>query len=171
MFRSGRLQFREMVQADRESLHEMFSDPAVMRFAEGTKTFAETGEWLNRTIQDYRSFGIGFWMAEKRDSGECVGQCGIRPRKIQGQVRVEFGYLIARSYWGKGYGKEAAQACRTFVFDHLGVPALTSLIHPANAPSIRIARHLGMEKQGTVFKRKQWLDMYTLENPFHSSTK
>ncbi|AXF57634.1 GNAT family N-acetyltransferase [Salicibibacter kimchii] len=165
MFDSDRLHFREITEGDRKSLEDLFSDPAVMRFADGTKTKIETGEWMEQAYQDYRSFGVGFWVAEKRKNGEFVGQCGFRPQKIKGQIHMGFGYLLARSLWGKGYGKEAAYACKNFAFDQLAIDGLTSIIHPKNVPSIKIAKSLGMEKQASICKHRQWMDVYRLENP------
>ncbi|MBB6450657.1 RimJ/RimL family protein N-acetyltransferase [Geomicrobium halophilum] len=164
MFNSERLHFREMVPNDRSSLQTLFSDPVVMRFSEGTKTKQETEKWINQSMNDYRSFGVGYWIIEKRETGQFVGQCGLRPQKIQGEVRMGFGYLLTRTFWGMGYGKEAAQACRTFSFEHLGLSTLTSLIHPYNLPSIKIAKSLGMKKEGTICKHHQWLEMYVLHN-------
>ncbi|QQK79447.1 GNAT family N-acetyltransferase [Salicibibacter cibi] len=165
MFSSDRLHFREITEKDRESLEELFSDPDVMRFADVTKTNRETGEWMEQSYRDYRSFGVGFWVAEKRGNGEFVGQCGFRPQKIKGQIHMGFGYLLARTAWGNGYGKEAAYACRNFAFEQLAIDELTSIIHPQNIPSIKIARALGMEKQGRICKHRQRMDVYSLKNP------
>ncbi|QQK75552.1 GNAT family N-acetyltransferase [Salicibibacter cibarius] len=165
MFNSDRLYFREIAEEDRKPLEDLFADPAVMRFADGTKTKRGTGEWMEQSYRDYRSFGVGYWVAEKRGNGEFVGQCGFRPQKIQGQIHMGFGYLLARNAWGEGYGKEAAYACSNFAFEQLAIDELTSIIHPQNIPSIKIARFLGMEKQDRIRKHCQWMDVYRLENP------
>ncbi|QDI92741.1 N-acetyltransferase [Salicibibacter halophilus] len=165
MFNSGRLHFREIKKSDRKALEDLYSDPAVMRFADGPKTKSETEEWMEQSLRDYRSFGVGFWVAEKRENGEFVGQCGFRPQKINGRIHMGFGYLLARPSWGKGYGKEAAYACRNFAFEQLAIEGLTSIIHPLNIPSIKIARSLGMEKKDCIYKHRQWMDVYTIENP------
>ena len=51
---------------------------------------------------------------------------------------------MARSYWGRGYATEAAQAVRDYAFNRLRLPRLIAMIDPQNIASIRVAEKLGM---------------------------
>ena len=63
--------------------------------------------------------------------------------------QVELGWALARAHWGHGYATEAARAAREWAFAR-GVESLISLIHPANARSIRVAEKLDATPTETV---------------------
>jgi ribosomal-protein-alanine N-acetyltransferase len=78
------------------------------------------------------------------------------------------GYRIFNGYWGMGYGKEAVKAMISIGFDDLSLHRIEAGIEPGNTRSIKLARSLGMRREGVkkraVFLRKHWVDliMYTL---------
>ena len=75
---------------------------------------------------------------------------------VNGQPEVEIGYRLARSAWGHGYATEAASAVRTFAFTTLGIRRLIAIIDPSNAPSIQVAKKIGMQYETEVM-----LESYT----------
>lgn len=46
-----------------------------------------------------------------------------------GRRVVEIGYLFRQDYWHNGYATEAAQGCKRYAFETLGVPEV-SFHHP-----------------------------------------
>ena len=64
-----------------------------------------------------------------------------------------FGWMLGRAYWGRGYATEAATAVRDYGFAEVAFSRLISLIHPANAASIRVAEKLGMAQESTAQTR------------------
>lgn len=53
-------------------------------------------------------------------------------------------YLLARSAWGRGLGKEAARAIRDYAFRQIPVDKLVSCIDHENVASKRVAEDMGM---------------------------
>lgn len=78
------------------------------------------------------------------------------------------GYSIFNNYWRLGYGKEAVHAFLNIAFKELRLHRIEAGIEPGNIRSIRLARSLGMRREGlkkkAVFLRNKWVDliMYTL---------
>jgi RimJ/RimL family protein N-acetyltransferase len=73
-----------------------------------------------------------------------VGQVGLAMQEVEGQRLPEMGWLLHRSFWGKGYATEAGAATRDAAFRHWRYPKVISLIRPINEPSRRVAERLGM---------------------------
>ncbi len=90
--------------------------------------------------------GFGLWAVEERASGLLAGRVGCwRP---EGWPGLEVGWSLLRAFWGLGYATEAGRATLNHAFCELGETHVVSLIQPENARSIRVARRLGMRREG-----------------------
>lgn len=140
-----RLLLREMTQQDLPDLAQMLLDPAVMYAYEHTFTPREVEEWLQRQQQRYAQYGFGLWAAVDRRTGEMIGQAGLTMQDCQEVLVPEVGYLLKRRFWGQGYAREAALACRDYGLEVLGMEQVYSIIKTDNLPSIRVAEALSMK--------------------------
>jgi RimJ/RimL family protein N-acetyltransferase len=57
---------------------------------------------------------------------------------------LEVAWTIRRDRWGEGLATEGGAAALEFAFDMVGRDQAISIIHPDNAPSIRVAEKLGL---------------------------
>ncbi len=117
----------------------------VLRVAE-----QECVAWIEKQAARYREDGYGYWLAVEKARGIPVGQVGLMKTKIEGRVHVALGYIIHAPYWQKGYAKEASAACVAYAFERLGERRVVALVRPENAPSMGVARRLGMIPGRTV---------------------
>jgi [ribosomal protein S5]-alanine N-acetyltransferase len=87
-----------------------------------------------------------------KETNEFIGRCGLLPWTIDGRSEVEVAYLLARPYWGRGLGTEAARAILAYGFEQPRLPRLITLIDPANEASINLAVKIGMhlEKEAEI---------------------
>lgn len=145
VLKTPRLLLRKMTEQDLSDLEEMLLDPTVMYAYEHTFTRQEVLEWLERQQQRYLRDGFGLWAVVHRRTGEMVGQAGLTIQDCQGAVVPEVGYLLKHRFWGRGYAREAALACRDYAFEVLGMEQVYSIIKTDNLPSIRVAEALGMK--------------------------
>jgi ribosomal-protein-alanine N-acetyltransferase len=88
---------------------------------------------------------------------------------IRGISHTAFlGYRIFNNHWRRGYGKEAVRALIDIGFRDLKLHRIEAGIEPGNIRSIRLARSLGMRREGlkrrAIFLGGRWVDllMYTL---------
>jgi RimJ/RimL family protein N-acetyltransferase len=143
-----RLRLRELVPGDLDFMSEMLADADVMRYYPKRLTRELSSEWIDRQMARYQADGYGLWLAEKRDSGEPVGQIGLVRQEINGVHECEVGYLIHRPYWRHGFATEGAMACRDYAFQTLHVPRVVALVNPDNTASAGVASNLGMQVVG-----------------------
>jgi RimJ/RimL family protein N-acetyltransferase len=158
-----RLTLRALRDDDLDAYAAMLADPQVTRHFSGPVDRAEAwrqmalhaGHWLLR--------GYGQWALERRDDGAFVGRAGLwRP---EGWPGLELGWTLARPAWGHGYATEAARAAREWAWAELRVERLISLIVPANEPSIRVARRLGMRHLRDAVVNRQACGIYGVDRP------
>ncbi|WP_138417947.1 GNAT family N-acetyltransferase [Aquibacillus sediminis] len=160
-----RLRLREMDMHDQNDLLQLFQDPMVMKYYPQQKNFEETIRWITWNKNNYRKFHVGLWIVEDKATDQFLGQCGLVPKKVEGVVQMEIGYLFVRKQWGNGYATEAAQACVDYSFRTLQVPTLIVLIDPLNQRSIQVAKKIGMHYEKTVKKWGGDQYIYSMVNP------
>jgi RimJ/RimL family protein N-acetyltransferase len=160
-----RLALRAIGMEDAAELQVLFSDPEVMRFMEGTRDLTTTRAWIARHTAFYRTRGCGVWGVELRGVPGLLGYCGLVPQDVAGREELEIGYLLGRRHWHQGYATEAAVACRDFAFRRYEVPRVVSLIAPANAASIAVARRVRMTFRRQIEKWDRAIAVYALDRP------
>ena len=148
MLVTWRLQLREWREADKPLLAEIHSDPEVMRFLGGMKTFAETCAIVDRLIGMFKSQEPGFWAAERIADGKLIGWIGLRklgPEYPFGPA-LEVAWRLGRSFWNQGYATEGARAALSYAFDVLDAPRVFAFTALANDRSEAVMRRVGMKK-------------------------
>ncbi len=141
------LRLRQLVPSDLEQLAVLYRDPDIRRyFPEGILTYDETREELAALMMDYAEYGYGLWATLDKTTGKFIGRCGLIPwPQPEGGLEVEVAYLFEKSYWGKGLGKEVAQAILRYGFETVNLPKIICMMLPENVASEKIAQGLGMK--------------------------
>jgi RimJ/RimL family protein N-acetyltransferase len=146
-----RLLLRPWIDADRTPFAAMGADPQVMQHFPGLLSRAESDAMVDRIAAMMADQGFGLWAVEQRDSGDFIGFCGLGqvnfPCPVEGEV--EIGWRLARSAWGQGFAREAAQACLNWGFGH-GMTRIVSFTVPANVRSWGLMERLGMVRRGDL---------------------
>lgn len=150
-----RLVLRGFTDADLPAFTDLRADPEVIRFMPGGEVLAPFArEIALGRIKRYRkewSRGFGVWAIEERRTGAMIGYAGLEPGDGAGPSRgLELMYVLARSAWGTGYGREAAGACLDFAFDRLGLDRVAALTAEENLASRRVLQVIGMRCLGRV---------------------
>jgi ribosomal-protein-alanine N-acetyltransferase len=145
-----RLLLRTVTPEDFEDIYEMASDQDVMRFVAGTKSKAETKQWVDWILRAYDSDGVCFWAVELKETGNFIGMVGLLAKEVGALNEIELAYRIKKDFWRNGYAKEAAKACERYAFETLGIERMIALIHPENEASKIVAERIGMNYEKHV---------------------
>ena len=81
-------------------------------------------------------------------------------QEVQGETVTEIGYLFARDYWHQGYAIEAAQACKAYAFDVLGVERVYSLIRETNISSMNVSIRNGMTVRARIIRTRRGAELF-----------
>ena len=147
LLQTPRLLLRPFAAGDALLVHEVYSDPEVMRYvATGPMSDIAVTE---RLLADYTAHqlrhGYSFWAVIERSSGTLIGDAGLY-RTPAGEV--ELGYTLGVTWWGRGYATEAASRWLAFAFGELGLAEVVALAEPANVASLHVLDKLGMRRDG-----------------------
>ena len=146
MIETKRLILRNYTMDDFNSLFEIMSDPETMQHYPAPFDENRTKDWIIWNIENYKKYGFGLWAVTLKKTGEFIGDCGITIQNIDGELLPEIGYHINKNYWRQGFAKEAAKACRDWVFNNTEYNAIYSYMKYSNAASYSTAIAIGMKK-------------------------
>jgi RimJ/RimL family protein N-acetyltransferase len=142
-----RLTFAAMTENDLDDMAALLGDPEVMRYYPRPKSRYEAQNWISWNQDLYDRAGFGLWIIRSRETGAFIGDCGLTPQEVDGEVETEIGYHVRPEHQGRGYASEAAVACRDHARERLAVRRLIAIIDPRNVPSQRVAERIGLRHE------------------------
>ena len=149
---TARLILRPFSPEDVREAFGWFGDPVVMRYTPSgpDRDVADTAARIASYQRHQTERGFSKWIIADHNSGRPIGDAGLL--FIPEYDWVDFGYRLARPYWGRGLATEAASAWVETAFGELKLPRLVSIVHPENRMSIRVLEKLGFceERRGVV---------------------
>lgn len=150
-----RLTLKPLAIDDSDSLLEIFSDPEVMRYWNTAPwtTIQDAIDFINESNESMRrqeSLILGVYL---KSTGELAGKCMLFSYDRESK-RAEIGFGLSRSFWGKGYIREAGEALIRYGFNSLGLRRIEAEIDPDNQSSAKALEKLGFSREGLL--RQRW---------------
>lgn len=96
-------------------------------------------------------------VAFEKKSGQIVGYVSLMDISRAVFQNAYLGYGVLSRYWGQGYGKEMIAATMEIAFKDCKLHRLEAGIDPRNKRSLRLAKSVGMRREG-LSKRRLYLD-------------
>lgn len=142
-----RLILREWKDEDFEALHELCSDPEVMKYFPKIHTEEDTWAMIGRLRERMSQDGFCFFACELKETKETIGILGASKIRFEGPIKnaVEIGWRMRRNFWNKGYSTEGAKEVARFLFDDIGLETIYAFAVPENKPSLKVMTKIGME--------------------------
>src|SRR5262249_32250382 len=105
---TARMVVRGWTEADIPAYAHIGADPDQVRVVSdgSVHTAAQATVFVHHMRQQARERGWIPWAVEAKATGALMGWCGFGLREGQ----VDFGYRLAKSFWGQGFGTEVTQA-------------------------------------------------------------
>ena len=143
---TSRLILRAHTPADFDACCALWADPGVTRFISGrASTPDETWRRILAYVGHWQLLGYGYFLVTSRESGAVVGEFGLADfrRNVVPPFgdTPEAGWVMLPTYHGQGLAQEALSAVLAWADQTM--PRTVCMIHPDNAPSLRLAHKLG----------------------------
>ena len=156
-----RLLMRPFAAGDLELLVRHHGDPDVMALMKGgVQTAEQARAELDAYLAGWRQRGFGIWALFRKDGGEFVGECGLRPG--EGDLSVILRITLAKAWRGQCLAREAMAAAARFAFESAGLDRLQAVTQAINGPARRIIEGLGMIHRPDLDRRGGVLLVYEL---------
>lgn len=161
--RTERMLLRPAGKQDLEQLHQVFSNPAAMKYWDSLPHShpAQTAEAIDNMIGTPLSRGEDFVV---EFNGRAIGKAGF-------WKFPEIGFIFHPDQWGMGLAIEAVTALVEHGLQKRRLPAVTADVDPRNSRSIRLLKKLGFveshRETNTIKVGDNWCDSvyFLLEAP------
>lgn len=157
-----RLILREFRPDDCLTMAAYWQDPLYQRYNPELDDVVAAARQLCRTFIDAQSdeprrkWQLAIAL---KDSGELVGNCGIRVNAPEHR-EANIGYELNPQVWGRGYATEAAWAVVRFGFEELDLHRIWAETVADNVGSTRVLDKLGMQREGHLRENKWFRDRW-----------
>jgi RimJ/RimL family protein N-acetyltransferase len=116
-----------------------------MRFVFGgvPLTTNQTSEFFASAF-DHEATGLKLGVLVEKDSLEVVGFSGLIVCSALNEKDYEIGFVLAQSFWGKGYATEIGHGQIDYGFNKVECKRLLAQVAPTNVRSIAVLKKIGM---------------------------
>lgn len=164
MFETERFILRQALENDCHDLFDLYSDEQVTRYTPLTpfKSIDDAKDelnWYDTILREQTGFR---WVIEDVETKKVIGTCGFLNYERE-HNRIEIGYDLHPSYWGKGVMKEALSCIISFAFLTMKINKIEAKVEPENQSSIRLLEKLNFSKEGVLrqheFENGKYVDL------------
>lgn len=163
---TGRLVLRELVESDFEKIHEIKSDPEVVKYLRwGPNSPEQTLRSLRKQIafQTEENRQVFVMAAVLKETNEVIANTLLMIRDAE-SGNAEIGYFLNSRHWNKGYGKEIVGALLELGFNVLNLHRIFATCDVDNSGSKKLLEGAGMRMEGHFIKdlkvKGEWRDNY-----------
>lgn len=108
--------------------------------------------WLNHIMHFERVNDKRKVWAIRNQQEELIGAIGLQFKYGLHSHKDEFGYWLAKPYWGRGIMTEVVQLFTELCFTQLRLIRLEATVFAFNRPSARVLEKAGYEREGLLRK-------------------
>jgi ribosomal-protein-alanine N-acetyltransferase len=172
-----RLRLRKIELTDAEATYAMRSDPVTMQYLPRPihTRLEESMDLLRRVMADLDAENGISWAICLKDDPALIGNIGLW-QLDKSNRRGEIGYMLHRSFTGKGYATEALEAVEHFGFRQMDLHAIEGHVSPENTASFRVLQRRGFIQEAH-FRQNQFYEgrytdtlVFAKLNPWHIDT-
>jgi len=143
-----RLRLRRPRASDATAIFEFASDPEVARYADWpiNSNVESVIQWLRDRERSWAAGSEFYWVITLPSDDRAIGGIAC---SMSGHA-AEFGFLLNRRFWRKGYATEASRAVVDWVFSVPWLWRLAATCDIENVASARVLEKVGLTREGTM---------------------
>jgi len=100
-------------------------------------------------IENWQQHRFGVWALTDKKDKKLIGHCGFK--FLENTQQIQLGYLLLKSYWGKGLGTESASAALQYGFEVARFERVVAIAKPENVASRRVMEKVGMKYEKNAY--------------------
>jgi ribosomal-protein-alanine N-acetyltransferase len=144
-----RLRLRKPVLRDAEEIFRKYAqDPEVTKYLtwRPNRKVQETRDFVRACLRAWEEGKSFHWVIVRQKEKQLLGMITARVDDHGWQL----GYVLARSYWGRGYMTEALKGLVNWALKQKEIYRVWSVCDVDNQASARVMEKAGMKREGTL---------------------
>ena len=163
-----RMILRQMRDEDADALFVVRADADIARYVDRAVTTSvdESRNFIDKINEGIALNRLIFWAITLRGEDRLIGTICLW-NIADDKTTAEIGYELMPADQGKGIMQEAARAVMDYGFAAMGLRGIEAVVHPDNAPSIRLLERNHFVRTGTLTEKDVAMLVYMLDAPAH----
>ena len=162
IFQTPRLLIREWASDDLQSLHNLYSDPAISEQIGPELHINETKLIFEDQLSQYQNNpGFGRYVIINKVSNSFIGTFLLRILKEE--KAAEIGYAFIKSDWGKGLATEVVSCSLKYIFTSTPLETIYAFTEPLNGNSRNVLDKCGFIQQDDLYEDGTYINSYKIE--------
>ena len=144
-----RLRLQKPVLQDANEIFRQYAqDSEVTKYLtwQPNRNIRETRNFLRACLKAWREGKAFNWVIVRKEDNQLLGMITARVD----DYKWELGYVLARSYWGRGYMTEAVKKIVDWALRQDEIYRVWSVCDVENLTSARVMEKAGMRKEGVL---------------------
>ena len=164
-----RLRLRRFTMDDLDELYRIYSHPDLSKYIQNDKplTWKQTKAAIKSMAENWEKYHFGVWAVIYKEHEKLIGHCGLK--FLENTLEVQIGYLLLKSYWGRGLGTEAASAVLKYGFEVANLPQIVAVAKPENIASRRVLEKVGLKYEKDAYFYENNVVYYSLSREAYLS--
>ena len=162
IFETPRLIVRQYTLEDANKIFLLNGDEEVMRHIRKTMNKEDSDKFLQQNIEFYiNNPKLGRWAVDEKESKNFVGSFALIPLPFEDEKhKMQLGYSLLPTEWGKGYATELTAIGRDYFFNNHPFHELHGITTIANIPSQKVLLKCGFAENGTKEEKEELLQRF-----------
>lgn len=146
-----RLLLRHFTLNDGDELYHIYSHLDLFQYMSIEKPLLrdQTRLLIYEFIESWQQHKFGVWAVIDKKHKKLIGHCGFK--FLENTREIQMGYLLLKSYWGRGLGTEAAEAALKYGFEVAELKRIVAIAKPENVASRRVMEKVGMKYEKNAY--------------------
>jgi [ribosomal protein S5]-alanine N-acetyltransferase len=160
--RGERVSIRHLEEHDLANWYALETDPEVKHYVGGAVRYS-VDEFISHGHETLTA-GAGPLIIELNEDGSFVGKASLAKNALKttsqplGKNEWEIQVLIARKYWGPGFGEEVVNELIRAAFALEEITSVIAVVHPENAASRKLMDKLSFQHDDQKSSPGRWDD-------------
>jgi ribosomal-protein-alanine N-acetyltransferase len=120
-------------------------------------------------IENWQKYHFGVWAVVYKNNKKLIGHCGFK--FLENTQEIQLGYLLMKSYWGRGLGTEAASAALKYGFEVAEIEKIVAIAKPENVASRRVMEKVGMRYEKNAYYYNNHVVYYGITQEAYQSNE
>ncbi len=149
--KTDRLVLRMLSANDTFDMFEYARDYEICKYVtwNAHESVEDSMAYLNLVEERYKNGEYFDWGVTLKETGKLVGTCGfVNTNKTDS--KGEIGYVLSRTYWGKGLMTEAVRRVCSHGFEFMELNRIEARVFPENTRSQDVLKKIGFCYEGTL---------------------
>lgn len=165
IFETERLIVRPFTEADADHFFAINGDEEVVRYIRKALSKEDSDKFLQTNIEFYATHpNLGRWAVTEKATGNFAGSFALIPLPFEDEKdKLQIGYALLPSAWGKGYATELTAVGKDYFFQrhpHNELHAITSL---PNIASQKVLLKCGFAENGVKPEAGEMLQRFIMK--------